>query len=196
MMMGEAPFSTRVVAAVLMACFWSCWFLLSLWLIATYFREQLFINDLHVQQVNVLTTRNIALDDVTSVTWRPVPKGGSVVLRSAATKIKVYLDNFTASERQELIRYCLDAFPPEIQKDWPKFEERILKPPSAQQIIHARRAKWVFIVAHVIGAIFFAGCWATGHGDRFLMLALVNAGVGLVAIRLFGLHKKQKTTRD
>jgi hypothetical protein len=190
MMMGEAPFSTRAAAAVFMALFWSCWFLLSLAIVAANFRERLFINDLHVHQVNLLTTRNIALDDVTSVTWCIVPKVGSVVLRSPATNINVYFDNFTASERQELMRYFLEAFPPEIQKDWPKFEERLLKPPSAQNIIRARRANRVFIVAHLACAVFFASLWATGRGDKFLVLAFLNAGLGVFLSFLLRLRRQ------
>ena len=108
----------KFLAAFTIGGIWFFFIGLSLWMLLAYRRESLTIRDDTIIQKGVLRTKCLGVEDVLGMWWQSTR---SVVLRSKTQKIKIYLDNFTRDERQQLIEYLRLAVPPSLQQGWDRF---------------------------------------------------------------------------
>jgi hypothetical protein len=156
---------------------WGGFTLLGLWLILAYFQERLTLTGETICQVGVIQTKSMPFDTVQELTWRLHPQGGSCILTSMNTKIKLEFGNFTRDDRTELISYLRQRVAGDRQSDWDSFHDQFLVcSPERQRKQQA--ANWILIFVLFGFAVFFAVLWLTGWGPRYLILAVMNMLVG------------------
>jgi hypothetical protein len=151
---------------------------LSAWLILAYFRERLILGKSTVTQHGILREKTIAVDELSHVTWRRIPNGGSLVVRTLADKLTIYLNNFTAKEREAITRFFHESVDPDRQEGWSRFEASLTQRPSK-----ASGPSRTGIVATGLVLLAFAGiflyCWSRGLGTQYLIIGWLNAAVAL-----------------
>jgi hypothetical protein len=116
-----AFFRDNMPGAVCFSGFWGAWIVVSVWLLAAYYRESVSVDECRIVQQGILRRREMAFADVANARWRTMPRGGAVVLRSLTGKIKVCFDNFGLEERRWLIRHLRLSLPQSVQQDWDRF---------------------------------------------------------------------------
>jgi hypothetical protein len=173
----DGSFPRPVLAAIIFAVFWSGFMLLSLWIVAAYFRERLILDSSEIVQHGVFRVRTLEVAEVCRIKWRNRPVGGSIVVRTELEKITIYLNNFTKDERKEIVLFFREIFVDEIQEGGLQFDE------CARNLFLAKKRSAVLETVMPTVLMLFAGlfayCWFTGLGAQFLFLSFVNAVVGL-----------------
>jgi hypothetical protein len=170
---SDGSFARPRLAALVFGVFWSGLTLLAAWVIAAYFRERLLLTNQTIVQHGIVGARVIDCGDVVQIRWRSWPVGGSIVVRTHSQKVKIYLDNFTRDEREEIVLFFRETFAHEIQDNRSGFEEHVRKwsPPE-------KRVSRGGIIAIAAVFICFAGvfvyCWFAGLGAQYLFLGVVN----------------------
>jgi len=156
---------------------WGSFTLLGLWLILAYFKERLTLTGETICQVGVIRTKSMPFDAVQELTWRLHPQGGSCILTSMDTKIKLEFGNFTRDDRTELIICLRQRVAVDLQSNWDSFHEQyIAHSPDRSQKQQA--ASWILVFVLFGFAVLFAVLWLTGWGPRYLILAVMNMLVG------------------
>jgi hypothetical protein len=172
-----------VLAALILCGLWSGFTLLGIWLIWAYFRECLCLSDSTVTAVGCIREKKVQVADVIKVVWRTVPQGGSIVVRTPATKFKVYLDNFTVEERDELIAYFRGRFDTSRQDGWPRFVEQFLAGRFLDRNPeHRRRTKISRMVAAMsllVAAGYYGYLCADGRNFGAFVMSVILAGTAL-----------------
>ena len=188
---AEAPEEQRtraLYAALLFAAFWLLFASLSCWLLLAYWREELKINDRQVTQQGVIGRKEIDLHNITAARWRLVPRpGGSLVLRSLAERMTIYLGNFEPMERLWLIRFFRNGLPMPVQEDWDLFCSKIALPlrdwdtlahgdPGPDSVrITRRRWDWYFVPAILLSVVIGAVAYWKFQQPRMLVAPLMPA---------------------
>ena len=170
----DGSFARPQLAAVVFGVFWSGFTLLALWLIAAYFRERLILAKNTIVQDGIFRSRTLDVGDVLQIRWRRWPAGGSIIVRSHSQKFKIYLDNFTKAEREEVVFFIRETFAHEIQENWSRFEE-CARRLSAPERRFSRGG--IIVIASVFMSIagVFMYCWFAGLGVQYLFIGVVNA---------------------
>jgi hypothetical protein len=107
--------------------FWSCWVALGGWILLAYSRERLVISTDQIRQSGCFRTRSMLHDEVKSARWRRFfGRGGSLVLRSATTKIVVHFDIFTDVEQADLRIIFRSILDDRVQENWESYEASIV----------------------------------------------------------------------
>lgn len=156
---------------------WSGFTLLGVWVILANLREQLILDVERITQHGVISTKSMAIHNVTHIRWRQAPAGGSMVIHSPVNRLKVYLGNVTDSERKEIVTFFREAVDLELHEGWPEFESLQTRHATPISVRPSRS----FVL--VVGLIFlgFAGvftyCWLLGIGARHLVLASINVAI-------------------
>ena len=166
-----------LLAAILVSSFSSAFVLCGVWTVLGYFRESLSVNRVQVTQRGVIRTRIIQIDDVTGVRWPRVPSYDALVIRTQSEKVKIYLNNFTAVERKQLISFFRGVFSPKLQERWEEFESgllRLQRRPDRSRSAAVMCALLFFLLA---GGLIY--CWNAGLGVRWLVIGVANVVVGL-----------------
>jgi hypothetical protein len=169
----DGSFARPKLAALINGTFWSGFTLLAIWIIATYFRERLYIAKAAIVQYGIFRTRTLPFAEVLRIKWRTWPKGGSVVVRTHFEKATIHLENFTTNEREELIRFLHETLDVEIQESWPQFEE-FLNRSSEPSIVVSRGRIMALAALLICFACVFAYCWLAGLGGKYLLLSIFN----------------------
>jgi hypothetical protein len=170
----DGSFPHPKLDALIMAIFWSCFALLGGWLILAYYRCRLCITDECVSDVGCIWTTAIQFGSVTLLVWRLRPAGGSVVLRTATTKVKIGFGHFTNDERREISSFLHERFDPEIQRGWSDFVDRFLIPRVERQIDpRIAVAAILLLAAWPVGASIYL--WREGSGVWYFVLVMMNA---------------------
>ncbi|MEX0937676.1 MAG: hypothetical protein WDZ59_07425 [Pirellulales bacterium] len=172
----------RLVLALFFGLFWSSWLLLSVWLVAAYFREKLFLQQNSIVQHGIFRTTTLGLAEVWRVRWRPCRAGGTILAWTHWEKVAIPLINFTEEERAEIISYFRENFSEDVQEDWPQFMECVLEELMNKRPISRRRLV-LSTVACLCIACFFIACWWGGLGAGYLLFGLVNA-IGAIGTTL------------
>ena len=169
----DGSFPRPKLAAFMLGSFWSCFTLLGVWIIAAYFRERLNLTDTGIVQQGIFRSKNLEFSEILQVQWRTRPVGGSVVLRTHWTKIRIELENFARDEREELIRFLRDRLPLEIQNNWSSFEVVPHCSPTPGKPV-SRGAMIAISAIFLSFAVAFVYCWSAGLGTQFLFISVVN----------------------
>jgi hypothetical protein len=171
----DGSFGRPKLAALGFGVFWSFWVLLALWLIVAFFRERLFVTPNAITQQGCIRKRTINSTDVIQIVWKRFPQGGSVIVRSHFTRIKIYLSNFTRDEQNQLIAYLREMYSPAIHENWTRFIEARLQAVSEHALRKSRGAASICALLLFSFASIFGYCWLVGLGVQWLIVALLNA---------------------
>lgn len=131
MMIGTAYLALsdgNILGSLFVGGFWGFWVVASLMMLVSYYRESLSVQDGKIVHTGVVRTRELAFAKVVNVRWQVAPRGGSVVLRTSADKVKLVFDNFELEQRRWLIQSLHLSLPKSIQQDWERFCLRIALP--------------------------------------------------------------------
>lgn len=161
---------------------WSGFAAVGGWIILAYYRERLFTSDQGIRQRGCIRDRTMIFDEVASARWRRHPKGGSLVLRDPDHKVVVFFDNFSPTERIELIQYFRAALDETCQANWPDFGLAFL----AKRTVIAKRVR---TNACVVGLVFLLLAVTFAFSDmlfpgkpRNVPIAVVNVLAGVSVI--------------
>ncbi|MCA9237971.1 MAG: hypothetical protein KDA44_21005 [Planctomycetales bacterium] len=173
----EGSFARPALAIAFFSVVFGSFTLLGVWLILAYLKYRLFLNDNAICQVGVLQTKSIALNAIHELKWRLFPQGGSCVLTSLGTKLKIEFNNFTNAEKAELITYLHQSVASDRQTNWDHFHDRFLvnSPERARQ---QQSSKRILILAIFGFAAVFGVAWISGRGFQYLVISIVNLLVG------------------
>ncbi len=189
----DGSFARPLLAANIFGVFWSAMLLLSVWVLLAYFRERLVVDRTTITQHGILRSKSLRIADATEIKWRRIPQGGSIIIRTANRKIKIYFDNFTTNQRDELISFLHDTFAPDIQQGWSLFAEAQMPPgPRRHQSSRATAAVCALLL-FAIGGI-FAYCWSVGLGPKWLVIGIGNALAGFWYIWRIWRFRAQRST--
>ena len=178
----DGVFTRPALAIAFFSVFWGGFTLLGIWLIAAYFRYRLLVDDDAICHVGVLQTKTILLDTVEELKWRLVPRGGSCILRSVGTRIKVEFNNFTETERAELISFLRERVRLDRQTNWDSFHDQFVVPSPEAARRHELAHRMVALGLFAYAALFGAG-WLAGLGIHYLVLSILNLLMGAWATR-------------
>ena len=172
----DGSFRCPKPAAFFFSSFWSAWVLLSLWTIVAYFRERLVVEKRTITQRGVLFTRVIQASEIAAVRWRQRPVGGKVILYwRSGRSLGIYVSNFTADERDDLIGLLHRAAPLELHEGWHEFMKP--RPPVGL----AQRSKPLAAICaflFFLCSALFIGNWWTGMGMQYLVVGIANLLAG------------------
>jgi hypothetical protein len=128
----DGSFPHPKAMAVVLACFWTAWTLLGIYIVFIYFRIRLSINGQFFESVGCFRTRAIDVSSVSRAVWRwfPIP---SVVLYGRGRRLAVSFDNFNSPAKRELINYFRVALPEHVQDGWERFKRRVVQEPPGLQ---------------------------------------------------------------
>jgi hypothetical protein len=189
----DGSFPRPKLAALIFGIGWSGFTLLAVWIILAYFRERLYLASKTVIQHSVIRSRTIYCKDVVHINWRRRPSGGSIVIQTPSAKVKIYLDNFTREEREEIIRFFRETFASELQDNWPRFEARGGSPPRR---LVSRGG--ILVTASVLMGLagVFVYCWFAGLGGQYLFIGVVNAAAALCCLWRLRTYKDYGLTEE
>jgi hypothetical protein len=113
------------------------------------------------------------LRDVTEARWRLWPEGGSVVLKTAATRVSIDFGTFEREEISRMIDHLRSVIASDVQTNWNLFDDKIAarlrrpKPtkPGPDEVL-LRRDHWDRYLAPVVMAaslVVFVTWWITGE---------------------------------
>jgi fatty acid desaturase len=191
----DGSFTPPLLAAIIFGIFWSAMLLLSVWVLLAYFREHLIVDRTAITQHGILRSTSVRIADATEIKWRRIPLGGSIMIRTANRKIKIYFDNFAANQRDELIAFLHGTFAPEIQQGWSVFaESRVPSDPRRPQKSRAAAAVCALLLFAIGGILGY--CWLVGLGVKWLVLGIVNALAGLWYVWRIWKFRVQPTTEE
>ena len=126
----EAPAERRAAALAVglgIAAFWLAFMALGVWVLLAYWRERLVVRDGEIDCVGVIRRKRIRVPEIVSARWRCWPAGGSLVLKTASTRLALDLANYQSDEQRRLIRFFREAVPSPLQSGWGLFYARIVK---------------------------------------------------------------------
>jgi hypothetical protein len=118
----DGSFLYPVPTAIVFAAFWSGFTLLGVWLILAYSRERLFVTPRLVRSTGCFSIRELQLTEVVRAAWKPILRGGGLVLYGLTGKITIHFGNFPATEQVELIDFFRASIPQDVQERWDRFE--------------------------------------------------------------------------
>jgi hypothetical protein len=170
----DGSFPRPHLAALVFGVFWSGFTLLGLWVIAAYFRERLFLDDNTIVLNSTFRSKTLDVGDVVQVEWRISPVGGSIVVRTRSEKVKIYLDNFTKDDREQVVFFFRKTFANEVQENWSLFEERARRLSATERRV-PRGGMMVIASIFMCLAGLFVYCWFAGLGMQYLFIGFVNA---------------------
>ena len=188
----DGSFPRPAMAATIFGTFWSCWILVGLYLILCHFRHSLKVSNAEIRVVGCFSTKTILHSGVIQITWRTVPRSGSVIVRGSTKKIKIEFENYSTDQRNELIAFLHDRFSESQQKGWPRFAQRFLESNPKQMRTH-RVATTVSIAALTGFAFAFVYCWAIGLGVYCLITGVLNALLALWYVRSVRIRRNQES---
>jgi hypothetical protein len=177
---------------------WGGFTLLGSYLILSYCRERLFVDDVGVLKQDCFTRRWLKFSDVTSAQWRagstgPSLDGPSIVLCDPRTKIVLRLNQFAkGNELRKLIEHFRQSIDPKAQQDWETFESRILVDPSG--LIAWRGEAWLGMMF-----LIFAVGWlvdSARRGNLTVAVVYLVIGSALMAHALRRKHRAAHRTGD
>jgi hypothetical protein len=140
---------------------------LSAYLLAAYCRERLTIQGNQITIQGVFRRVEIGLRDVTEARWRLGPEGGSVVLKTATTRVPIDFGTYERDEKVQIIDHLRSVIAPGVQTNWNLFDYKITAPlrepkrtkPGPGEVL-LRRNRW----------------------DRYLVPGVVSAAVVVVVV--------------
>jgi hypothetical protein len=119
----DGSFRRPILAAVVLDVFWSGWVMLSLLLLAAYYRSRWWVADEGLAVRGVFRSRAIALDELEGAWWRRWPAGGSLVLRDGRQRVVLDFGNLSREDREAVVRHLHEQVPLEKQHGWDRFDE-------------------------------------------------------------------------
>src|SRR5262249_4139387 len=125
-------------------------------------------------QKSIFRARTLEVGDVVQIKWRTLPVGGSIIVRTHSEKVKIYLDNFTKDDREEVVFFFRQTFANEVQENWSLFEEHARSLSATERRV-PRGGMMVIACIFMCLAGLFVYCWFAGLGVRYLFLGFVNA---------------------
>lgn len=169
----DGSFARPKLAALILGSVWSSLLLVPIGLIASYYRGRLILGTATIIQHGVIRSQSMELREVIQVQWQERPVGGSIVLQTVRERLTIPFDKFSRADRKELIRSLREAFPPDIQQNWSRFEERFNGSPRSEK---ARLRELLTLAAiFTCFAGVFAYCWLAELGTQYLTAAVVNS---------------------
>lgn len=175
----DGSFGRPKLTALFFGVFWSCWVLLATWIIVAYYRERLFVTPQAITQHGCVGKNSINIPDVIRITWKRFPHGGSVIVRSRVSRIKIHFDNFSGNEQEQLIAYLRDLVSAESQEGWTRFAEARIQPasdwtPKKSRAVATICALLLFFLAGIV-----IYCWLAGLGVQWLIVGVLSAAGGV-----------------
>jgi hypothetical protein len=180
--------------ATFFALFWSFWTALGVLGIFQYFKSRLFLSETHVESIGVFKRKIIALDAVTRIAWRTRPSGGSIVVRTVDKRIVICFNNYSRSDRKDIVDFFRAKINHELQNGWDGF----------YKFISRRYEKWqgfsklFFILNSIIVCVFgalFIYVWKAGSETRCLAIGIVNLIVALLLLWM-AVKKRKPESRN
>lgn len=153
----DGSFPHPKLATLVLGVFWSFWVLLSLQTIVAYFRERLFVTPDAIIQHGCIRKKTINITNVVQLVWRRFLLGGSVIVRSHFSRIKIHFSNFTTDEQDQLIACLRRTISPRIQEDWMRFTE------ARRQLISNRTPKKSRATAAICALLLFSFAGIVGY---------------------------------
>lgn len=105
--------------------FWGTMLLLSVLQLLYFYISTLTVTNSSLTLRSLRGVKHFNISDVTSLKWREVPRGGSVLVRGASGKFALYLGGYSKEDRLDLIRGLRHLIPVANQIGWPKFCHKI-----------------------------------------------------------------------
>lgn len=150
----------RIWAMLMIGVLWSPFVGLGLWLIATYRRASITLEDAGVRVTGVIRSRTLSLADITMARWSRY--GTSLKLVSPHESCRIDFRDFRSCYWLELVRFFCDRLPRKVQHGWNEMWERSLNlPPDNCTLAEFNallwRSSWI---ALPFGLVFGLGCGA------------------------------------
>jgi hypothetical protein len=162
--------------------FWGAWFVLSLYMIAIYYREKLTVTSRTITHQGVLRSRTTSISNIICAKWRTWHEG-AIIINYSNSQFKIHFDRFPADKREQLIARLRELLSEECQRNWDVFV-------SSQQLAATRPAKSrsagiVCVALFFITAAAFVAFWCVQLTPWFLVVGIGCGFVGLwYSIRL------------
>ncbi len=172
----DDSFPHPIPTAVLAGVFWAAWFILSLYMIAIYYREKLTVTSRSITHQGVLRSRTTAISDIISAKWRTWHKGG-IVICYPNSQFKIHFDRFPADKGEQLIALLRELLSEDCQRNWDVFvRSQPLAPTRPEK---SRSAAIVCVALFFITAATFATFW---YVQLTPWLIVVGVGCGFVGL--------------
>ena len=159
----DGSFARPVLAAILFGAVWGGMSLIGVWIIADYLRSRLLVSEAGVAKLGVVRSRAVEIERLEEARWRPLPRGGSLLLREGRVRLTIRFADYSAGDARELIDRLREQIPRERQSGWEEFSER-----DRQRKLDPRASMQVSLVL----ALVFGG---------FAVLPVALAGRGVFA---------------
>lgn len=169
----DGSFAEPELGALIFAVFWSFPMMLAIWMIVAYYRERLILEPKAIVQHGVFRIKRLENFEVRQVYWNPLTIAGTVLVKTLAEKIKIYLDNFTESERIEIVQYLRTNFAEAAHENWPVFDASISRakiPPKPSSPIFIWLLATILLGFTVANAI----AWWNDLGEQYLAVSVIN----------------------
>jgi hypothetical protein len=173
----DESFPNPVLSATMFAVVWGGFFLLSLWIIAAYFRERLGLGPTELTQQGVIRRRAVPYRQITRATWRGGFHNGGLRIRAPHTRLMIYLENFTQDERRIIVDVLRHAVPPEVQEGWDEFRAAVDR--SAQPPPKFVSIAIACLLAFAAMSAVFVLCWQKGVGREWLVAGALCASIAV-----------------
>ena len=102
--------------ALVFGVFWFCWALVGAYVTACYYRERLWLREDSICKQSVFCESVMLLEDITEI----IKRYGCIVVRSANTKIRIDLQNYTQQEIHTIVEYFQARLHQKLPDNWPK----------------------------------------------------------------------------
>lgn len=146
--------------------FWLAWMALGVWIVLACRRHRLAVHDGQIDDFGVMGQKRMRVPEIVSARWRCGPVRGSLVLKTASTRLTIDLGNYENEEQRQLIRFFREAVPAPLQSGWELFYARNVKgrsrrarasgkdePGEGQVLLTRRRLDRYFVVGLLLGVV-------------------------------------------
>jgi hypothetical protein len=173
-------FSNPKLSALIFGFFWSGWTILCVRGILSYYRECLIISEETITKFCVFRKKVIAIENVLYIKWPRQGRLEAILLESPFAKIRIYLSEYTKSERDEIIHSLRTTVAADLQQNWSEFQEtcqrkQVRVPPTPTT------AKELMITAFILLSL--SGCffyyWWIEIGIKNFVIGVITS---LIAI--------------
>lgn len=179
----DGSFKRPILAAVIFGGCFSGFSLIGIAALFEYQRYRLFLSDSEIKQIGLIKSSSVKIGDIHSAEWRTHPQGGSLLINSAETQLKIRFGQFVATDRNSMIDFLRNHISVDCQQNWDAFCERFLarKPERMRQQVRTRRMLSFCLLGF---GVVFAIAGVVGLGKRFYVFSVLNfavAGKALMA---------------
>jgi hypothetical protein len=150
----DGSFARPVLFAIFDGLFFGGWTLLSLYMLVACRRCRLYASSDAIRTVGVFRSMTALFADVTRAVWRSWPRGGSIVLHTAESRIVIGFANYEGGK--ELAGFLHANLPAELQANYERFESTNVPSSVAFQEGRSRQKRSAGVVMPILGVALIA----------------------------------------